>query len=92
VAYFRTRYQSSKNEEAFLLISTVDDLALWINGRFHWFVPRGRHAWYDFWKNPEHAGQKIPISLVHGANEFVLRVRGGQYATGGFYVRIEHAQ
>ena len=72
-----------------LVFSTVDDLALWMNGRFNWFVPRAAAAWYDFAPNPKHAGQKIPIDLREGTNEFVLRVRGGAYAAGGFFVRLE---
>lgn len=89
VAYFRTRVQSENDRQAFLQISTVDDLALWVNGRFHWFIPRGGLAWYDFWKNPEHKGQRIPIELRKGANDLIFRVRGGVYASGGFFARIE---
>ena len=89
VAYFRTRVRSDNDREAYLQISTVDDLALWVNGRFHWFIPRGNLAWYDFWKTPEHKGQRIPIELRKGSNELVFRTRGGVYASGGFFARIE---
>ncbi len=89
VAYFRTRVRSDRSGPAVLHLSTIDDLALWGNGRFHWFVDRGSPAWYDFWENPEHEGQRIPIDLVEGGNEIVIRVRGGVYATGGFYARVE---
>lgn len=90
VAYFRTRFTASESGDAVLHLSTVDDLALWVNGRFWWFIGRDRLAWYDFWSNPEHEGQRIPIALVEGENEIVLRVRGGAYASGGFFARIEH--
>ena len=89
VAYFRTQVITDKGGPAELSISTIDDLALWVNGRFHWFVPRADHAWYDFWRNPEHEGQRIPLQLATGRNEIVLRVRGGTYASGGFYAWIE---
>ena len=32
---------------------------------------------------------RIPLPLRAGANELVIRVRGGVYASGGFYARIE---
>jgi hypothetical protein len=89
VAYFRTTVNHDKIGESILQVSTVDDLALWVNGRFRWFIPRNELAWFDFWKNTEHHGQRIPIPLVKGENEIVLRVRGGIYATGGFFARIE---
>ena len=74
---------------AVLHLSTVDDLAVWINGRFHSFVKREGLAWWDFWFNEEHGGQRIPFDLQEGANEIVIRVRGGAYASGGFFARVE---
>ena len=47
------------------------------------------NAWFDFWKNPDHAGRKIEIPLKAGQNQIVLRVRNGQYASGGFFARLE---
>jgi len=88
-AYFRTQVSSAGAREATLHLSTVDDLAIWVNGRFHWFVARGSRAWPDFGVNPEHAGQRIPIRLQAGANDIVIRVRGGVYASGGFFARLE---
>jgi hypothetical protein len=88
-AYFRTTWSAERAGSAFLQISTVDDLALWVNGRFHGFVPRKGPAWFDFWSNPAHAGQRIPVELKAGANQFVVRVRGGVYASGGFFARVE---
>lgn len=88
VAYFRSQVESPAPGPAVLHLSTVDDLALWVNGRFHWFIPRGQLAWYDFWRNEAHAGIRIPITLRAGRNEIVLRVRGGVYATGGFFARV----
>ncbi|MCI0413348.1 hypothetical protein L0222_11185 [bacterium] len=89
VAYFRTRFEHGKDEELFLHISTVDDLAVWVNGRFQWFIPRDENAWFDFRKKPEHAGQRIPIPIRKGENQIVVRARGGVYASGGFYACLE---
>jgi hypothetical protein len=90
VAYFRTQVRSTGGP-AVLHLSTVDDLALWVNGRFHWFIPRSGLAWYDFWRNEAHAGIRIPVTLEPGTNDIVLRARGGVYATGGFFARVESA-
>ncbi len=89
VAYLRTSVQAEEAGAAALHMSTVDDLAIWINGKFHWFVPREGLAWWDFWFNEEHRGRRIPIELRAGANEIVIRVRGGVYASGGFFARVE---
>jgi len=89
VAYFRTRVPSDRARAAVFHVSSVDDLAVWINGRFHWFIARRDFAWFDFATNPAHAGTRIPIDLAAGSNEIVVRVRGGVYASGGFYARVE---
>jgi len=88
VAYVRTRVTRARAGDAELRISTVDDLALWVNGRFSWFIPRSDAAWFDFLRNPAHGGQRIPLSLEAGDNELTLRVRGGVYASGGFFAAI----
>ncbi len=88
VAYFRTRIQRAAAGPAELQISTADDLALWVNGRFASFIPRGTAAWFDFFRTPSHAGQSIPLELVAGENELVFRARGGVYASGGFFARV----
>ena len=88
-AYFRTQVASERSRDAVLHLSTVDDLAIWVNRRFHWFVARGSRAWPDFGVNPQHAGLRIPIRLQEGANDIVIRVRGGVYASGGFFARLE---
>lgn len=88
VAYFRTRIAREAAGPAELQLSTVDDLALWVNGRFAWFIPRGNAAWFDFFRTPAHAGQSIPLDLQAGDNELVFRVRGGVYASGGFFARV----
>jgi hypothetical protein len=92
VAYFRTRVSRQTAGAAELQVSTVDDLALWVNGRFRWFIPRRDAAWFDFFLNPEHVGQRIPLQLTTGSNDLVFRVRGGVYGSGGFYARVVDSQ
>jgi hypothetical protein len=97
IAYFRTVVKSSSEKNVILHITTTDELALFLNGRFLSFIYRDGYmsgkndwnAWFDFWKNPEHAGRKIPLSLNAGENQIVLRARNGQFASGGFFARIE---
>ena len=89
VAYFRTIVTRRDSGAAVLHVSSVDDLALWVNGRFAWFIPRTDAAWYDIATNATHAGRRIPIDLRAGTNDIVVRVRGGTYAAGGFFARVE---
>ncbi len=97
VAYFRTVIHAEDEETAVLHFSTTDEIAHWVNGRFQGFIYRDGYisrendwnAWFDFWKNPEHAGRSLPIELRPGANQLILRVRNGNFASGGFFVRLE---
>jgi hypothetical protein len=89
VAYFRTVVPAATAREAALHVSSIDDLALWVGGRFRGFYARGGPAWWDFFREPAHAGRRIPIELDQGDTDVVLRVRGGVYASGGFFARIE---
>jgi hypothetical protein len=92
VAYFRAQVIAAAPAERRLQLSTADDLAIWVNGRFHWFLPRQAAAWFDFFANPAHAGHTVPLSLRAGINNIVIRVRGGVYATGGFFARVSGDQ
>ncbi|NIR52469.1 hypothetical protein GWO43_27965 [candidate division KSB1 bacterium] len=98
VAYFRTLIESERAQNVVLHFSTVDEIAHWVNNRFQGFVYRDGYmslphndwnAWYDFWKNPDHAGRRIPTQLNAGTNQLVIRVRNGQFASGGFFLRLE---
>jgi len=98
VAYFRTVIPTTEQTKAILHITTIDELALWVNGKFYGFIYRDGYvsrdyndwnAWYDFWKNPEHAGRRIQIELMKGDNQILLRTRNGQYASGGFFAKLE---
>lgn len=96
VAYFRTILSSDREKTVRLQFSSVDEIGLFVNGEFNGFVYRqgyvsgpGRpwNAWYDFWKNPAHAGRTVPVKLKAGQNQVVIRVRNGEFASGGFFMR-----
>jgi hypothetical protein len=88
VAYLRTSFTAPADGRVVLEVSTVDDLAVWLNGAFEGFVPRQDAAWFDVGRTPAHAGRLIPLTLRAGTNDVVLRVRGGVYASGGFVARL----
>lgn len=98
LAYFRTILESEIEKNVVLHFSTLDELALWVNGSFIGYIyrngygPRGNrdwNSWFDFWKNPQHKGRKVPIKLNPGKNQIIIRVRNGQYASGGFFVHFK---
>ena len=96
VAYFRTRVHCPVGGPAVLHLSTTDELALWIDGRFQGFVYRNGYlegpgtwnAWHDFLRNPEHGGSTVALELAPGTTEIVLRARAGQFAAGGFFAGL----
>jgi hypothetical protein len=97
VAYFRTLLVAEKDKTVTLHFTTTDELALYLNGKDAGRVYRDGYiskdndwnAWYDFWKNPQHRGRQKKISLKKGKNQLVVRVRNGQFASGGFFVYME---
>lgn len=96
VAYFRTVVRDTDGGPAVLHVSSTDELALWVGGRFHGFVYRDGYvsgendwnAWWDFRSNPDHAGRTIPIDLASGETEIVVRSRAGAFASGGFFAAL----
>jgi hypothetical protein len=92
VAYFHTTLVSEKARVVNLQTSTREELAFWLNGEFLGYDSPDRYAWYDFWKNEEHRGSGGTVSLRPGANSLLVRVRGGKYAAGGFYLRVGEAE
>ena len=97
IAYFRTIVQSDTRKEVSLRISTTDEIAYSVNGQFEGFIYRDGYmsgeddwnAWHDFWNNSDRAGRNAPVSLQPGENVILLRVRNGQFASGGFFARLE---
>jgi hypothetical protein len=89
VAYFHTSIESDEGGRGTLVLSSADDLSIWVNGVFRGFFPRQDRAWWDSAINPEHARVRAGITLEPGTNDIVLRAAGGVYATGGFYLAVE---
>lgn len=91
VAYFATEIRVREGESAKLEFSSIDNLAVWVNGVFRGYGDRDQFAWHDFGKNPAHPPTAGSDSLAPGINHVLVRVRGGQYATGGFFARVVRA-
>lgn len=97
VAYFRTTLIAEEDKMVILHFTTTDELALFLNGKDvgrvyrDGYISKGNdwNAWYDFWKNSKHKGRKKQILLKKGRNNLVIRVRNGQFASGGFFVYME---
>jgi hypothetical protein len=88
VAYFRTDLTVPEGVEARLELSSVDDLALWRNGAFQGYRYAEDLAWHDFGRNPDHPVTGWSLPLLPGMNHILIRVRGGRYASGGFFARL----
>ncbi len=86
-AYFHTTLRAERAEEIELRFSTVDELPIWINGEFWGFKSPLNAAWFDFWKNPEHANPRhaVRVQLKPGENHLLIMVNGGAYADAGFF-------
>lgn len=97
IAYFRTILDSKQENIVTLHFTTVDELTLFLNGKDYGrvyrdgYVSKGNdwNAWYDFWENPKHEGRRVKLHLAKGKNHLVIRVRNGQFASGGFFVHLE---
>ena len=97
VAYFRTLLVAEKDKTVTLHFSITDELAIFFNGIYSGVVYRDGYvsdnndwnAWHDFWKNPKHAGRQFEFPLKKGKNQLIIKVRNGQFASGGFFVYME---
>ena len=88
VAYFHATVTSDGEGMARLDLSTVDNLAMWLNGEFVGFRSRTNTAWWDMLSNPEHDARWGSVALEDGENHILIRVVGGTYATGGFFIAL----
>ncbi len=88
-AYFRTTVEVGKGEEGRFELSSLDPMALWVGDGFDGYIElRDRFAWHDFGRNPEHPPTGGYTTLGPGSHDILIRVRGGDYATGGFFARL----
>ncbi len=88
VAYFHAVVTSDRERDVPLGLSNVDDLTMWLNNQTLGFVARQRMAWWDFRTNEDHRIGSETVHLVEGENHVLIRVVGGTYATGGFFLSL----
>lgn len=90
VAYFRTTIDVAAGASAELEFSSIDEMAIWLNGRFEGYSRADRFAWHDFEINPDHPQAPYSSLPLHvGANHVVIRIHGGRYASGGFFAAVK---
>jgi hypothetical protein len=88
VAYFHATVTSDREQEVPLGLSSVDNLSIWLNNQFADFASRGNPAWWDVRTNENHRVDQGTVRLVEGENHLLIRVVGGTYATGGFFLSL----
>ncbi len=89
VAYFHTTIEVAENASAKLEFSTIDEMAVWRNGRFEGYSRADQFAWHDFGLNPDHPPSPYTsLALDPGTNHVLIRIRGGRYASGGFFAAV----
>lgn len=87
-AYFATTFVVEEGGPSVLSIASIDDLTVWLDGRFHGYYTRSRYAWHDFLTNPDHAGLRASGELEPGEHRLLIEVRGALYAGGGFFAGL----
>jgi len=85
VAYFATMVEVDVPSR--FALSSIDDFAVWVDGEFRGYGYAGRFAWHDFAWNDEH-GTSGSVELTPGRHVILIRVRGGRYASGGFFAAL----
>jgi hypothetical protein len=87
-AYFAARIVIEEGRPDRILVTSIDDLGVWVDGRFQGYYNRDSMAWHDFLQNPDHRGQMLPEQLEPGEHWLVVEVRGALYAGGGFWAGL----
>ena len=85
-AYFHTEIVSPEPQEVSFEFSSNNPLVLWVNHKLVGDVKAQLTSWYDFRENPDHAGEKVKVSLVSGSNRVMVLVKGGRYSGDAFYL------
>jgi hypothetical protein len=88
IAYFRTTVRSDTAKTVTLRLASLNQVAIWLNGRFLGHASPIETAWYDIATDSTRPHISAPLRLQAGENRLVLRLRGGQYASGGFYAAL----
>jgi len=87
-AYFATRVRVDEDGPNQLMLTSIDDLSIWVDGRFEGYYNRDRMAWHDFLSNSEHRGRLVGYPLEPGEHWLLVEVRGALYAGGGFWAGL----
>jgi hypothetical protein len=87
VAYLLATLEVPDGARRRIVFSSIDDLALWDDGEFLGYAYRDTFAWHDVGHNPDHPPTDW-IDLDAGVHHVLVRVRGGVYASGGFFARL----
>jgi hypothetical protein len=87
VAYFLVTIEVRPGARRRLVFSSIDDLTLWRDGEFLGYSYRDTFAWHDVGHNPDHPPTDW-IDLDPGVHHVLVRIRGGVYASGGFFARL----
>jgi hypothetical protein len=85
VGYFATTVEV--DAPARFAFSSVDDTAIWVDGEFRGYGYAERYAWHDFAWNPAHESNDW-VELTPGRHVVLMRVRGGRYASAGFFAAL----
>jgi hypothetical protein len=88
LAYFRTTISAETAKPLTLRLATLNQAAVWLNGEFLGHVSPVESAWFDIAADASrpHVDLKLPVRT--GENILVLRLRGGEYASGGFVAAL----
>jgi hypothetical protein len=90
VAYFHSAIEVPQGSAAELEFSSIDDLTMWLNGKFEDYSYADDYAWHDFGVNPDHPSSPYAsLPLAEGINHVLIRIRGGRYASGGFFAAVK---
>ena len=89
LAYFSTQIDSDKNLQTVIEFSSKNNLQVWVNSNFVGNIEKQRNAWFDFFQNPEHSGNRLPIELRKGTNQILVLVEGGNYSGDGVYAYVK---
>lgn len=87
-AYFAARIVIEEGGPDRIVVTSIDDLGVWVDGRFQGYYNRDSMAWHDFLQNRDHRGRVVRVRLEPGEHWLVLEVRGALYAGGGFWAGL----
>ncbi len=85
IAYFYSEIFSSEKKDVTLEFSATHPLVIWVNNVLAGNIKAQFSAWFDFWENLAHKGEKVKVTLNPGKNQLLVLARGARYGGDGFY-------